>query len=206
MPILEIAKINLKHNTFLSIIVSAVIIMITPIIFGTSNLDKMASAVPLEMFASLVGIVLLTPIFQPEQNSEIADVVFPKRVSTDIIYLIRTVYLFVSLIAILALFCVYMRLQKSDVTLLLLIGTVANSVFLGSLGMLTAALTDNTIIAYMIPLVYYMLNYGAGRKLGNYYLFSMRILNFQPKVWLLTTGVLLIIVSLLTKRLKRKMR
>ena len=203
MPVLEIARINFRHNTFLSIVVSAVIIMITPMIFGTSNLDKMASAVPLEMFVSLIGIVLLTPIFQPEQNREIADVVLPKRVSIDIIYLIRTGYLFVSLIALLAFVCAYMRMQKSDVTLLLLVGTAANSVFLGSLGMLTSALTDNTVIAYMIPLVYYMLNYGAGGKLGNYDLFSMRVLNFQPKVWLLTTGILLIFVSILIKRLKR---
>lgn len=68
--------------------------------------------------------------------------------------------------------------------------------------MLSAALIDNTIISYMMPIVYYMLNYGAGRKLGNYYLFSMRVLEYQPKVWLFTTGILLIFLSLLIKRLK----
>ena len=197
LPVLEIARINLRHNTFLSIIVSAVVIMITPIIFGTANLDKTESAIPLEMFVSLIGIVLFTPIFQPEQNHEIADVVFPKRVSMNVIYLIRTVYTFVFLMAFIALFCVFMSLQKSDVTFLMFVGTAANAVFLGSLGMLAAALTGNTIIAYMIPMVYYMLNYGAGRKLGNYYLFSMRSLDYQPKIWLLTTGILLIFLTLL---------
>lgn len=179
-------------------------IMITPILFGTANLDKTASAIPLEMFVSLIGIVLFTPIFQPEQNHETADVVFSKRVSMDVVYLIRTVYTFVFLMALTALFGVFMKLQGSDVTFLLLIGTAANAVFLGSLGMLAAVLTDNTIIAYMIPMVYYMLNYGAGRKLGKYYLFSMRTLDHEPKVWLFTTGILLIFVSLLIKRLKRK--
>lgn len=178
----------------------------TPIIFGTANLDQAASAVPLEMFVSFIGIVLFTPIFQPEQDDEIANVVLPKRVSIDIVYLIRTIYSLVFLIAVIVLFGVYMMLQRSDVTFLLLIGTMANAVFLGSLGMLTAVLTDNTIVAYMIPLVYYMLNYGAGKKSGNYYLFSMRILDFQPKVWLLLTGILLIFVSLLIKRQKRKLK
>lgn len=128
--------------------------MITPIIFGTANLNQTESAIPLEMFVSLLGIVLFTPIFQPEQNHEIADVVFPKCVSMNVIYLIRAVYTFVFLIAFIALFGVFMRLQKSDVTFLMLIGTVANAVFLGSLGMLAAALAGNTIVAYMIPIVY----------------------------------------------------
>lgn len=206
MPILEIARINLRHNTLLSLIVSAAIIMVTPIIFGIANLNQTESAIPLEMFVSLLGIVLFTPIFQPEQNHEIADVVFPKCVSMNVIYLIRAVYTFFFLIAFIALFGVFMRLQKSDVTFLMLIGTVANAVFLGSLGMLAAVLTDNTIVAYMIPMVYYMLNYGAGRKLGNFYLFSMRIPDYQPKIWLLTTGIFLIFVSLLIERFKKKMK
>ena len=180
--------------------------MITPIIFGTENLNQTESAVPLEMFVSLLGIVLFTPIFQPEQNHEIADVVFPKCVSMNVIYLIRVVYTFAFLIAFIALFGVFMRVQKSDVTFLMLIGTVANAVFLGSLGMLAAALTSNTIIAYMIPMIYSMLNYGAGKKLGNFYLFSMRTHNYQPKIWLLMTGTILIFLSLLIERLKRKMK
>ncbi len=203
LPILEIVGINLRHNTFLSVIVSVAIIMITPIIFGTANLNQTESAIPLEMFVSLLGIVLFTPIFQPEQNHEIADVVFPKCVSMNVIYLIRAVYTFVFLIAFISLFGVFMRLQKSDVTFLMLI---ANAVFLGSLGMLAAALAGNTIVAYMIPMVYYMLNYGAGRKLGNFYLFSMRTYNYQPKIWLLTTGIILVFLSLLIERLKKKMK
>lgn len=206
LPILEIAMINLKHNTFLSIIVSAAIIITAPIIFGIENLDKTASAVPLEMFISFIGIVLLTPTFQPEQSDEIADVIFSKYVSASTIYLIRTVYSFIFIIALTGLFSAYMWLQNCDMTFLLVIGTAANAVFLGSLGMLTSALTDNTVIAYMIPMVYYMLNYGAGSKLGNYYLFSMRVPDFSPKKWLLTTGILLIIISLIIKRLKRNMK
>ena len=62
--------------------------------------------------------------------------------------------------------------------------------------MMTAALTNNTVIAYMIPLVYYAINYGAGDKLGNYYLFSMRTSQFTPKLWLGVTGGLLIFGAL----------
>lgn len=204
MPVWEIAGIHLRHNACLSLAAASAILMLTPVLFGTANLDRSTAAVPLEMFVSFMGIVLLTPVFQPEQSEEIADVVFAKYVSADTVYLIRTVCSLVFLTALTGLFGAFMRLQKSDVTLLLVAGTVANEVFLGSLGMLTAVLTGNTVIAYMIPLVYYMLNYGSGSRLGHYYLFSMRALAFTPKIWLLTTGILLIAASLLINRGKRK--
>lgn len=184
--------------------VSAAIIAIAPIIFGTANLDARASAVPLEMFVSLVGIVLFTPIFQPEQNNEIDDLVSSKYVSTMKIFLIRTGCATSILTVLIILFGIYMRFQECDISILLLIGTIANAVFLGSLGMITAAVTDNTIIAYMIPMVYYTLNYGVGNKLGKYYLFSMSVEDFGPKIWLFVTGVLLILASLLVKQIKKQ--
>ncbi|MDE5818160.1 MAG: hypothetical protein K2I07_02420 [Lachnospiraceae bacterium] len=205
MPILEIAKINLRHNSVLSIAVCAAILIMTPILYGTANLDAASSAAPLEMFVSFIGIVLLTPVFGPEQNQETSDLVSSKYIGTTTIYLVRIVCAMILLFAMTGLFCIFMRLQKCDVTLLLFFGTAANAVFLGSLGMITAALTDNTVIAYMIPLVYYALNYGMGGKLGNYFLFSMRVADFQPKMWLFPTGILLLVLSLIVKRLKQKL-
>ncbi len=204
LPVLQIAKVNLKHNAALSIVVSICIIIITPIIFGIANLNRTESAVPLEMFISFIGIVLLTPIFQPEQNNEIGDLVSSKYVSTNLVYLIRTIYAVFLSIFFIGLFVVYMSMQKCDVTFLLFIGTVGNAVFLGSLGMISAALTENTVVAYMIPLVYYMFNYGVGSKLGNYYLFSMCTPDFEPKIWLLITGILFIFLSLIVKKFKKK--
>lgn len=190
----------------MSILVSAFILILTPIIFSTANLDQAASATPLEMFVSFIGIVLLTPVFLPEQNAEIHDLVASKYISTNIIYLIRTAYAIALLLAFIGLFGIYMRLQNCDVPVLLLIGTAANAVFLGSLGMLTAAFAGNTVIAYMMPLLYYALNYGTGSKLGNYYLFSMSHLDFRPKIWLLLTGLLLIAASLIINGIKKKLQ
>lgn len=202
LQILEIAKINLRHNAILSIIVSAAVIIITPVIFGTANLDKMASSQPMEMFISLIGIVLFTPVFQPEQNEDINALVSSKYVSTIKVYLIRTAYAVILSIVLVVLFGIYMGLRACDVTLLLVIGTIADIVFLGSLGMVTAALTNNTVISYMIPMVYYALNYGMGAKLGNYYLFSMSLNDFEPKIWLLITGILFIVISLVVVKVK----
>ncbi len=179
------------------------LIIITPIIFGIANMDATSAAAPLDMFVSLMGIVMLTPVFQPEQNEEINDLVSSKYVSIAKIYLIRTIYSIIIVAIFISIFALYMSICKSEITLQLVIGTIANAIFLGSLGMITSAICNNTIIAYMIPLVFYALNYGTGPKLGNYYLFSMIRGNFEPKVWLLVTGIILIVASIIIKKLEK---
>ena len=198
---LEIAKKNLRHNSLLSIAASVMLCLITPLLIGTANLDLNSAAMPLEMFVSLIGIVLLTPVFQPEQNEEIYDLVSSKYCNIGKVYLIRTLYSVVVVILLICLFTVYMQTQGSDVTIILVFGTVANAIFLGSMGMLTSALTGNTVIGYMPPFLYYALNIGMGPKLGSFYLFSMTVGNFRAKIWLLAAGVLMITVSLFSTRI-----
>lgn len=198
---LEIAKKNLRHNSLLSIAAAVMLCLITPLLIGTANLDLNSAAMPLEMFVSLIGIVLLTPVFQPEQNEEIYDLVSSKYCNIGKVYLIRTLYSVVVVILLICLFTVYMQTQGSDVTIILVFGTVANAIFLGSMGMLTSALTGNTVIGYMPPFLYYALNIGMGPKLGSFYLFSMTVGNFRAKIWLLAAGVLMIMVSLFSTRI-----
>lgn len=180
--------------------------LLIPVVVGTANLDMYASAVPLEMFVSLIGIVMLTPVFAPEQNADIDDLVSSKYVNTVKIYLIRTAYSMILLGLFTGLFCVYMGIRNCDVTLELMTGTLSDAIFLGSLGMITSSICNNTVIAYMIPLVYYAVNYGMGGKLKNYYLFSMTVGKYQPKIWMLVTGILLIAASILFKAVQKKFR
>lgn len=201
METIEIAKKNLRHNSLLSIAAAVMLCLLTPLLIGTANLDLNSAAMPLEMFVSLIGIVLLTPVFQPEQNEEIHDLVCSKYCNIGKVYLIRTLYSVVAVILLICLFTVYMQTRGSDVTIILVFGTVANATFLGSMGMLTSALTGNTVIGYMPPFLYYALNIGMGPKLGSFYLFSMTVGNFRAKIWLLAAGVLMITVSLFSTRI-----
>ncbi len=201
METLKIAKTNLRHNSFLSIAAAVMLCLITPLLIGTANLDRNSAAMPLEMFVSLIGILLLTTVFQPEQNEEIHDLVSSKYISTGKVYLIRTLYSVVAAVLLISLFAVYMQTQGSDVRIILVAGTVADAIFLGSMGMLTSVLTGNTVIGYMPPFLYYALNIGMGPKLGSFYLFSMALGNYKAKIWLLAAGVLMIVVSLFSTRI-----
>lgn len=187
-------------------LVSAGILVIALILFGTANLDRETSAIPLEMFLSLVGIVLFTPIFRPEEKKEIDDLVSSKYVGRSRIYLIRGVCAMLLATGFVGVFTLAMRARMCDVTWLLFAGTVADAVFLGAVGMAAAALADNTVAGYMAAFVTYGINWGAGRNLGNFYLFSMSISEYEPKVWLFVTGMLLISASFTVKWIKRRLR
>ena len=204
-PVLEIAKINLRHNALLSIVVAVLLCLVTPLFIGTANLDHNSAAMPLEMFVSLIGIVLLTPVFQPEQNEEIDDLVSSKYCSTAKVHLIRTVYSAGMAALLICVFTVSMKLQSCDVTPVLALGTIADALFLGSMGMLTSAVTGNTVIGYMPPLLYYALNIGMGPKLGSFYLFSMATGSYTAKLWLFVAGILMMAAALFYQRLRKRM-
>ncbi|MEG1132107.1 MAG: hypothetical protein RSD77_07305, partial [Romboutsia sp.] len=52
-------------------------------------------------------------------------------------------------------------------------------------------------VGYMVPILYYMLCYGGGRKyLGQFYLFSMMQGNYIDKKYLLIAGIAMIIAGI----------
>lgn len=181
----------MKHNLLFSVVAAVLWCLLTPVLIGTSNLDEQAAAQPLEMFVSLIGIILLTPVFGPEQNEEIHDLVSSKYVDPTIIYGIRTVCGAAVMLALVSVFSFYMGMQNCHMTLLLVLGTLADAWFLGALGMLTSVLCGNTVIGYMPPILYYALNIGMGPRLGNFYLFSMTRGEYGPKLQLFAAGLLL---------------
>ena len=189
----------------MSIAVAVLLCLVTPLLIGTANLDRNSAAMPLEMFVSLVGVVLLTPIFQPERHEEIDDLVSSKYCSTAKVHLIRTVYSAGIAALLICVFTVSMKLQSCDVTPVLALGAIADALFLGSMGMLTSALTGNTVIGYMPPLLYYALNIGMGPKLGSLYLFSMVTGSYTAKLWLFLAGLLMMTAALFYQRLRKRM-
>lgn len=204
----QIAWANLRHNFLPHFALSILLLAITPAVFGISNLTKAAAAVPLEMFAALIGIVLMTPVFLPEQEKEIRNVVEVKYINQNIIYIIRIIYAALSMLILISCFVFYMKLNGCNFDFdLYIFGTFAGSLFLGSLGLFSYGASENIAFGYMIPMGYYILNMLGGKKpFGNFYLFSMIQDSFREKYWLMAASVLLIISALLLKNLYRKTR
>jgi len=203
-----IASANLRRNYLPHIALSVLLLFITPVIFGTSNLDAKTAAIPLEMFIALNGILLLTPVFLPEQQKEIRELVESRYTSYNSVCLVRIIIAILIMLLLISCFVLYMKLNGCEFEVLsYIIGTFAGGFFLGALGLFSYGLSNHIATGYMIPMVYYILNMFSGSEhLGQLYLFSMAQGSFEEKFRLLASGVLLIILVLIVKSLVQKRR
>jgi hypothetical protein len=204
---LEIKKKQVKLTLLINLLIALLILFITPVIFGINNLDNISSAFVLERFISLIGIVLLTPIFLPEQDKNIAELVESKYTSCIKIYLIRFILSIISLFIFISGFIVFMVLMSCEFdTLKFILGTFATAFFLGSIGFITSAVSNNVVFGYMASLGYYVFNMFNSSKLKNLYLFSLGKGSFTEKYWLLGIGAAFIFSGALFKHILRKLR
>lgn len=204
----QIAKSNLKHNLALHLALSVLLLFLAPIFFGIRDLDEAAAAIPLERFAALIGIVLLTPICTPEQDPEIRDLVETKNTSPTGIFLIRLIIAAGSVLLLIYGFTVIMSYYGSTFPLIqYVMGTFATAFFLGTLGLFCYVLFNQIAIGYMIPFGYYAFNMMSGSgNLGKFYLFSLSQGSFEEKYWLMASSALLIGSILMIKKVVRKTR
>lgn len=187
----KILSVNLRHNFLPHLLAALAIMLLTPVIFGISSLNERESALPLEMLLSLTGTVLLTPIFLPEQNENIRDLIRSKKTDHLAVCFIRLLYSLIFLAFIFAVFTLVMYNSESEVTLRHFIGGLASAMFLGALGFFFAGICKNSIIGYMVSMIYYISNFAMKDELKNLYLFSLSAGSFHEKYWLIAGSLIL---------------
>lgn len=198
----KIVKINLRHNFLQHLFAAIGIVILTPVIFETSSLDGKLAAQPLEMFLCLSGAILFTPIFLPEQDENIRDLIRSKRTNYLAVCAVRFAYSAVVLAAIIGGFTFFMRACESAVGWQHFFGAFVTALFLGALGFLGAGISGNVTVGYMVAMIYYIANFTLKEKLGNFYLFSMSSGNGDGKLFLLAAALLLVAAVFEWKRVR----
>ncbi|MBU3175227.1 ABC transporter permease [Clostridium estertheticum] len=196
--ILQISKVNLRIAFQNNILFSIVLLISTPIIFSITNLDFSMAAKICEQFIVIIGVVILVPIFTPEEDENIKETVNAKAISPIFVYMIRILLSVILLVSLIALFVnILIYLGGTFTSGRLIMGTFVSALFLGGLGLFVASLTENVSIGYMIPIVYFVFNIMTkGIYTKNLFLFSLMNNSFKEKYYLLVAAVVLIISSL----------
>lgn len=192
----KILTVNLKHNFLPHFLAALVITALTPLIMGISSLDEINAARPVEMMLSLTGIMLLTPIFLPEQNENIRDLIRSKKTNYLNICVMRLAYSIIALALITGCFVLFMGFYESEVTIKHFTGGFISALFLGTLGFFSAGLSGNTTVGYMVSMIYYIANFSLKDKLGRLFLFSMSAGSFKEKYYLALASIMLILITL----------
>ncbi len=189
---LKILSVNIRRNFLPHFAMAIIIALLTPVVFNISSLDSKSAAQSIEMLLSLTGTVLLTPVFLPEQDENIRDLIRSKRTDYTYICMLRVIYSVLALAVIICGFVLVMHSCESDVTIRHVAGGLATALLLGSIGFFAAAVSGNTPAGYMASLMYYIANIGLKDRLGKLYLFSMSTGSFEEKYWLAAASVVLL--------------
>lgn len=195
---LEIAKENLRHNLWIHAGIAFLLLCFSPLVLGVENLELPDTAKVLEMYVALLGIILIPPIFLPEQNQDLRDLIRSRYTKISSIYSIRVIE---SVLVLMLYLGAYLWILHSNGCqmegLKYFAGTLAEMLFLGGLGVFAYSLTDNLIAGYMIPVFYYITAVGSGSKyMKVFYPFSMSQGSFTEKYWLFASGIVLIILGI----------
>lgn len=201
---LKIGTVNVRHNLFYHILICILLVVMAPLFTGTENLEQSSVAKIIEVYLSLIGMILLIPTFIPDMNKDIRDLIYSKKEPVPILHSIRVLEALVIMMVIGIVFLHYLKSGNCWFSFDKMFYTfLANGMFLGGLGMLMFAIFDQAVFAYMIPLVYYVLNFGAGKKqLGKFWLFSMQAGSIEEKHYLMGFGLLFLVGSVVIAKCK----
>ena len=86
---LKIGAVNVKYNLGLHILVSILLALVAPLFMGIRNLQQADVAKIMEIYLSLIGIILLVPVFLPDMNRDIRDLIYSKKEPVPILHFIR---------------------------------------------------------------------------------------------------------------------
>lgn len=161
-----LVKEQIRHNIGWQTGLSVLLLAGSPLIWGIRNLDLAQSAKVLEMYVATIGILLFVPVFQPEQNKDLRDLITSKYTDIRCIYGVRVG---LSVLVGGILLFVYMGVMRHGNCEMELgkffFGTMAEMLAFGGIGILAYAWSDNLIVGYMVPIVYYVIAYGGEQNI-----------------------------------------
>ncbi len=191
----KILGVNLSRNFLPYLLTAFAIVLLAPVICGISGLQGEYAAQPLERFLCLSGPVLLTPVFWPEHNENIRDVIRARKTDYLTVCALRVVSSLFALAFFYGGFVLVMRICESEAGILHFVGGYASALFLGAMGFCAAGGFDSPVAGYMVSMVYYILNFVLKEKLGPWFLFSQSMGSFEEKYWLLGSSAVLILLG-----------
>lgn len=199
--IIEIWKANWRGNLRCHALGALILCAVTPFLFDTRGLDAVSTAKILECYLILMGIVCLVPVFLPDQDHAIRELLDTKRMSPAVVCAVRLAQSITVLTILTGGMLWYLRENGCEFPFkMYFAGSMAGMLFVGSIGMIVFALTDKMPLSYMAAILYYVIDTGGGKKyLGNWYLHSMCEESFQEKWYLFLTGAALIGLALLCR-------
>ena len=200
----NILKVNLRRQYPWPALAAVALLVITKLLFNLNALEGAAVAQPLEMLMIWIGPALLVPVFLPEQNPALWDVVRARQTSYLQVCVLRILYASLTVIALTLVFTGLMKADESQVLPYHVWGSICSALLLGAVGLAAAGLSGNAAGGFMVCMLYYLASYGMDRRLGCLSLLSMSKGQMSGKGWQLLAAVVLVLAALAVMRRRKQ--
>lgn len=145
-------RLNMKHTLFPAII----LLLVIPLIYGTSSLDSVKSAVCLERMVALIGLPMFVPLLKPEQDGGMDAIITMRPFPYWIIALLRMGLSLIGVMALIFAFEGYMRMGGCSFPVYAYtFRTLAVTMVLGFVGLLADAVSRNTVVGFLVSFCWY---------------------------------------------------
>lgn len=209
---LSVAKYNLLHNFVPHIAAAISLLILTPALFGITALDAMTAAYPLELCLPFIGVILLTPVYAPEEEASILDTVRVRKMPHLLVCSIRIIMMMAMTVIFICGFVLMMSTLECEVSIIHALASCANAIFLGGLGILASSVSGHVVIGYILPVLYYVIDFlyyviDLMGGLGSLTMFSMMRSGTMDGKWVIfIVGICCIAASVWTWhfRMRRK--
>ncbi len=205
----EIAKTNWKHNLFSHFVLSVLFLVAAPVIMGVKNLEELQMARIVDFYLCFLGVLLFIPVFLPDANRDIRDLIASKKTPITAVRIVRLVQAFLAVSFLLLGFLIGLRIGNCHFSFgKFFYAALADCVAMGGLGLFFYSMSDQVVLAYMAPVIYYVASMGAGRKyLKGFWLMSLcgggDVVSAKDKVYILAAGAILMVAAFLIKWKRR---
>lgn len=187
---------------------SLLLLTFTPIVFSIRNADYIWAARICEQFVVIIGVIILVPLFSPEEEGGIRETVESKYTPQSYVYIIRILTSLLIIVGLITLIVELLILWGGSFNQgALIAGSFATAFFLGALGMFVVSVSGQLMAGYMVPIVYFILDMMTkGKYTKKFFLFSLLKNSFIEKYYLLAAALVLVVMSLLAYIVKKNRR
>lgn len=148
--------------------------LLSTFVISFRNLSAADCAAVMEQFLTFIGVILFVPVVAGELDDKVRELLRSKSMNTLSMYAMRLVLATIISIIVIVIFEVLFALGNSSFdTYKLFLGSLAEILFMGAIAFFFTAVFTTSILGYMVPIVYYILNFG-GINFGVLALFQMR--------------------------------
>lgn len=194
---IKLAWVFLRYHFFPHIVLGCVFCCCSVFFVSFRNLNAEQCAKILEMYVSIIGILLLTPLFIPEQNLEIWSVKKAKKIPLWRLYCIR---LSIACILITLIILAYLAVFKESNSFFefdkMFLGSMSETLFLGSIGFFVSAVTNQVVLGYMASVMYYAINIGKSDMFKHLALFQMMRGRYDFAIYMFMSASIFLVLGI----------